>query len=112
VANAGKGSAPRAELVPAQPAQGNLNLEDIRRLGPSLEAHPLPAQVGLPGCPGDVQNVQNIHVRLGPPPDYYAEGKAMGMTDDQARTHAAEVAAAQQQMLNQALATIPPPPCP
>lgn len=88
-------------------------IEQAKKIGPTLERHPVPAQPGLPGwaCLG-TENVQNIHVGLSPGPDYFAEGKSMGMTDAQARAHVAKIEAElEQQMLN-TLATLPPPPCP
>jgi hypothetical protein len=91
-------------------------LEQAKLIGPTLERHPLPP-VSMPAgwaCPGS-EGVQNIHVRLGAPPDYFAEGKAMGMTDDQARSYAAGVEASQRALEDQMRATIaalPPPPCP
>ena len=109
--------------MPTQPvpaAQGGATVEDIieqvKRIGPTLERHPAPAQPGPPdwACPG-TEGVQNIHVRVGPPADYFAERNSLGMTDAQARAEVAPMEAAQrdleQHMLN-TLATLPLPPCP
>ena len=123
MANAGKGTAPRREVVMTQPVPAvppGHTMEDImeqaKLMGATLERHPLPPAPGLPSwaCPG-TEGVQNIHVRVGPAPDYFAEGKSLGMTDAQAHAHVAGMATAQrdleQQMLK-TLATVPPPPCP
>ncbi|MCA1670781.1 MAG: hypothetical protein LC799_00775 [Actinobacteria bacterium] len=90
-----------------------LRTEPARDAQPPIQALP-PAWPEPPGCPGDVQNVQNIHRTVGAAPDHYAQGKALGMTDDEARAYAARTEVAQQQLMNQmlaAIATIPPPPC-
>ena len=125
VATAGNGSAPRDEALLTQPASATRQtmedtledvLEQAKQIGASLERHPL-APVSLPpgwACPG-TENIQNVHVRLGPLPEHFNEGKAMGMSDDQARSYAAGIKASQQAMQEQMLATIatlPPPPCP
>lgn len=76
MANAGSGPAPDAELVPTEqvpaakysPTMAD-TIEQAKKIGPTLERHPVPAQPGLPGwaCLG-TENVQNIHVRLSPGP--------------------------------------------
>ncbi len=116
MANAGTAPSPQAE-VPAQLVQGSPTIEDlieqVKRLGPpSGETYPVPPVLGAPVCPGADPGVQNIHVRLGSAPDYFAQGQAQGMTDDQAGAFATQVEAALQAMLQRALATIPLPPCP
>lgn len=121
VVNAGRDDpAPRIEAPLTQPDPASLTMEDIldqaKRIGPPLEQQPLPP-VSMPlgwACPG-TEHIQNIHVRVGPAPDHFAQGKAMGMSDDRARAYAVEVQAGQQAMdeqLRKTLATLPPPPCP
>lgn len=120
VANAGKGPDPRVEVPVTQPAEFRSTLEQIleqaSQTGPSLGGSPLPPVTMPPGwaCPG-TENVQNIHVRLSPPPDYFAQGKALGMSDAAARAYVDEMAAAEKALQDQMLATVatlPRPPCP
>jgi hypothetical protein len=101
VANAGKGPDPRVEVPVTQPAE----------VSPTLGQMPVPP--GWP-CPG-TEGVQNIHVRLSPPPDYLAQAKALGKSDAEARAYLADREAAEKALRDQMLATIstmPPPPCP
>jgi hypothetical protein len=109
VVNAGREPAVQ---VPAQASQPTLNLDDVlNQAGRSgaLVSQPLPpVSLPWPPCPG-TEDIQNIHVSLSPTPDYVAEGKAQGMTEDQARAYAAKVVADQQEMLRRTLATVPPP---
>jgi hypothetical protein len=120
VANAGKEPEARVEAPLTQPAEFRSTLEQIleqaRLMAPSQERSALPP-VSTPAgwaCPG-TEGVQNIHVRLSPPPDYFAQGKAVGMSDADARAYVAEMAAVEKAMQEQMLATVatlPPPPCP
>ena len=114
VANAGRAPAPRvapATAPPFGPTMGDL-IEQAKLIGPSLEGHPLPAAPEPSTCQSNAPGVQNIHVRPGPMPDYFAEGKALGMSDDGARAYAAQIEADRQEIIKQTLTTLPPLPCP
>jgi len=102
VANAGRepAPAPSAELVPAQAHSSPSTLPPV-----------LP---GLVACPG-TEHILNIHTPLtplNPAPNYFLDGKARGMTDEQASAYAAQTAADLQDQLVRTVATLPLPPCP
>jgi hypothetical protein len=108
VTRAGGGPAPVEPTQPVEaPAEARgLTLEDIieqaKLMPPTLDAHALPPGPVLPGwaCPG-TENIQNLHVRVGPP--------------SPVRSEAAPDPGLQQELVDKILATIatvPPPPCP
>jgi hypothetical protein len=115
MANAGKD--PVRVQTPAQPSSAiDGYFDQAEPAASSLEPQPLPPVSFPPGwaCPG-TGDIENIHVRLSPAPDYFAQGKAMGMTDDQARAYVAQMVAAEKDLHDQMLrtiATLQPPPCP
>lgn len=98
--------------VEAQPVEGpllplpeRLALEDIieqaKLIPPTLDGHALSPGPVLPGwaCPG-TENIQNLHVRVGPP--------------SPVRSEAAPDPGLRQELVDKILATIatvPPPPC-
>ena len=111
VANAGKEPAvppPLAEVQPSEPTQGNRTVEGLIQefLQTHAQAEPQCPRVSTP--PGS--DVLNVHCTLGPPADYFAEGKVLGMTDAEARAYAAKAEADQRAMLSRMHSTLPPPP--
>jgi hypothetical protein len=63
-----------------------------------------------PGVDPSNTGVQNIHRRVDAGADAYAQGRALGMSEEEARAYAAQVNAARQQVVNELLGKMSAPP--